>query len=84
MKFYHAGPAIHASNLHLDGMFLPPKSICDPHCEKDFCLWAPLDLDSTIGDTEAEVTWCTETGHGTPLVLSEVSNDSQLHGKRVF
>jgi hypothetical protein len=34
----------------------------------DFCLWAPPDPDSTIGDTEGEaVAWCTKPGHGSRL-----------------
>lgn len=56
----------HASDLHghFDGMFLPPRCIRDPHCEKDVCSWvaAPLLMQT--------------------LVVSEVSNDSQLHGKQ--
>ncbi|KAG8213494.1 hypothetical protein J3R82DRAFT_12033 [Butyriboletus roseoflavus] len=34
----------------------------------DFCLWAPPQPNSTIGDTEGqEVAWCSKTGHGTRL-----------------
>lgn len=35
----------------------------------DFCLWAPPQPNSTIGDTEAiEVGWCSKTGWGTRLI----------------
>ncbi|KAI0771331.1 hypothetical protein BD413DRAFT_714051 [Trametes elegans] len=35
----------------------------------DFCLWAPPNPDSTIGDTEGEeVAWCTKKGRGTRLI----------------
>lgn len=35
----------------------------------NFCLWAPPQPNSTIGDTEAiEVAWCTKTGYGTRLI----------------
>jgi hypothetical protein len=35
----------------------------------DFCLWAPPNPNSTIGDTEGqEVAWCTKPGHGTRLI----------------
>jgi hypothetical protein len=35
----------------------------------DFCLWAPPDPDSTIGDEEAEtVAWCSKPGHGTRVM----------------
>ncbi|KAG9314771.1 hypothetical protein JVU11DRAFT_3854 [Chiua virens] len=35
----------------------------------DFCLWAPPQPNSTIGDTEAwEVAWCTKSGYGTRLI----------------
>ncbi|KAG6334137.1 hypothetical protein ID866_4944 [Astraeus odoratus] len=35
----------------------------------DFCLWAPPNPNSTIGDTEAyEVAWCSKSGWGTRLI----------------
>ncbi|OCH86473.1 hypothetical protein OBBRIDRAFT_737958 [Obba rivulosa] len=35
----------------------------------DFCLWAPPQPNSTIGDTEGEeVAWCTKPGYGTRLM----------------
>ncbi|KAL4066910.1 hypothetical protein V8B97DRAFT_348878 [Scleroderma yunnanense] len=35
----------------------------------DFCLWAPPQPNSTIGDTEAiEVGWCSKSGWGTRLI----------------
>jgi hypothetical protein len=35
----------------------------------DFCLWAPPDPNSTIGEEEAKtVAWCTKTGHGTRII----------------
>ena len=35
----------------------------------DFCLWAPPDGPTTIGETEhEEVAWCTKPGHGTRLI----------------
>ncbi|KAH0832850.1 hypothetical protein J3R83DRAFT_11777 [Lanmaoa asiatica] len=35
----------------------------------NFCLWAPPQPNSTIGDTEAyEVAWCTKSGYGTRLI----------------
>lgn len=35
----------------------------------DFCLWAPIDPDSEVGDVEgAMVAWCTKPGHGTRLI----------------
>ncbi|KAF7289885.1 hypothetical protein MIND_01362900 [Mycena indigotica] len=35
----------------------------------DFCLWAPPEKDSTIGNTEGEaVAWCTKPGRGTRLI----------------
>jgi len=36
---------------------------------EDFCLWAPPEPSSTIGDTEhEEVAWCTKSGRGTRLI----------------
>ncbi|KAL0059786.1 hypothetical protein AAF712_013473 [Marasmius tenuissimus] len=35
----------------------------------DFCLWAPMKVNSTIADTEGEeVAWCTKPGRGTRLI----------------
>ncbi|KAF5374485.1 hypothetical protein D9615_009046 [Tricholomella constricta] len=35
----------------------------------DFCLWAPIDPGSVVGDIEGEmVAWCTKPGHGTRLI----------------
>jgi len=35
----------------------------------DFCLWAPQDPNSLIGNVEGEcVAWCTKPGHGTRLI----------------
>ncbi|CCA70590.1 hypothetical protein PIIN_04527 [Serendipita indica DSM 11827] len=35
----------------------------------DFCLWAPQDPNSVIGNVEGEcVAWCTKPGHGTRLI----------------
>ncbi|KAF4586565.1 hypothetical protein EYR38_010844 [Pleurotus pulmonarius] len=35
----------------------------------DFCLWAPINPNSTIPDTEGEeVAWCTKPGRGTRLI----------------
>ncbi|KAF8997286.1 hypothetical protein BDQ17DRAFT_1248774 [Cyathus striatus] len=35
----------------------------------DFCLWAPPDPNSTVGDVEGGmVAWCTKPGHGTRLI----------------
>ncbi|KAI9568151.1 hypothetical protein HD554DRAFT_2260752 [Boletus coccyginus] len=35
----------------------------------NFCLWAPPQPDSTIGDTEGEVVaWCSKPGYGTRLI----------------
>jgi len=35
----------------------------------DFCLWAPPEPNSVIGDTEGEtVAWCTKPGKGTRLI----------------
>ncbi|KAG6334968.1 hypothetical protein ID866_4124 [Astraeus odoratus] len=36
---------------------------------QDFCLWAPPDPGSTVGDTEqVEVAWCMQSGYGTRLI----------------
>ncbi|KAK9895459.1 hypothetical protein P389DRAFT_93429 [Cystobasidium minutum MCA 4210] len=36
---------------------------------EDFCLWAPPEPDSVVGDTEGEmVAWCTRPGRGTRLI----------------
>jgi len=45
---------------------LPHRGILPP---SDFCLWAPPQPNSTIGDTEAiEVGWCSKSGWGTRLI----------------
>jgi len=49
-----------------------PKSDCQLamlNSINDFCLWAPPDPNSTIGDEEAEtVAWCSSPGHGTRIM----------------
>ncbi|KAJ7057868.1 manno protein [Mycena amicta] len=38
----------------------------------DFCLWAPMNPNSTIADTEGEeVAWCTKPGRGTRLIPAD-------------
>ncbi|KAJ7876551.1 hypothetical protein B0H13DRAFT_1448387, partial [Mycena leptocephala] len=45
----------------------------------DFCLWAPPNPDSTIGDTEGEeVAWCTKPGHGTRIIPISAITGIQL------
>ncbi|KAH7923176.1 hypothetical protein BV22DRAFT_1106222 [Leucogyrophana mollusca] len=45
----------------------------------DFCLWAPPQPNSTIGDSEAdEVAWCTKPGHGTRLIPAGALQGAQL------
>lgn len=45
----------------------------------DFCLWAPPQPNSTIGDTEGqEVAWCTKPGHGTRLIPAGALQGVQL------
>lgn len=45
----------------------------------DFCLWAPPNPDSTIGDTEGEeVAWCTKKGYGTRLIPGGALTGVQL------
>ncbi len=35
----------------------------------DFCLWAPIEPDSVVGNVEGEmVAWCTKPGRGTRLI----------------
>ncbi|KAF5334546.1 hypothetical protein D9611_013823 [Ephemerocybe angulata] len=35
----------------------------------DFCIWGPIEHDSTVADTEGEmVAWCSKPGHGTRLI----------------
>ncbi|KAF9461679.1 hypothetical protein BDZ94DRAFT_1237548 [Collybia nuda] len=35
----------------------------------DFCLWAPIDPNSEVGNVEGEmVAWCTKPGHGSRLI----------------
>jgi hypothetical protein len=46
---------------------------------KDFCIWAPPQPNSTIGDTEAyEVAWCSKTGYGTRLIPAGALTGVQL------
>ncbi|KAJ7512041.1 hypothetical protein B0H11DRAFT_1699201 [Mycena galericulata] len=49
-----------------------PKSECQTsflNDASDFCLWAPMNPNSTIADTEGEeVAWCTKPGRGTRLI----------------
>ncbi|KAF6746967.1 manno protein [Ephemerocybe angulata] len=36
---------------------------------EDFCIWGPIEKDSTVADTEGEmVAWCSKPGHGTRLI----------------
>ncbi|KAJ6540314.1 hypothetical protein B0H19DRAFT_959665, partial [Mycena capillaripes] len=45
----------------------------------DFCLWAPQEPSSTIGDTEAEVVaWCSKKGHGTRIIPNGAITGLQL------
>ena len=45
----------------------------------DFCLWAPPNSLSTIGDTEAEeVAWCTKPGHGSRLIPADALQGVQF------
>lgn len=45
---------------------------------QDFCLWAPPNPNSEIGETEAEeVAWCTASGKRTPP-LFRISQDTNL------
>ncbi|KAJ3728542.1 hypothetical protein C8R42DRAFT_654039 [Lentinula raphanica] len=45
----------------------------------DFCLFAPPEPNSTIGDTEGiEVAWCTKKGHGTRLIPEGTLQGVQL------
>lgn len=45
----------------------------------DFCLWAPPQPNSTIGDTEGqEVAWCTKPGHGTRVMPAGALQGVQL------
>ncbi|GAA6020580.1 hypothetical protein JCM11491_000803 [Sporobolomyces phaffii] len=49
-----------------------PDSMCQTvmiNSVEDFCLWAPPNPNSEIGETEAEeVAWCTASGHGARLM----------------
>ncbi|KAJ7787173.1 manno protein [Mycena olivaceomarginata] len=49
-----------------------PGSLCQTSMLSaldDFCLWAPINPNSLIADTEGEeVAWCTKPGHGTRLI----------------
>ncbi|KAL1940149.1 hypothetical protein VTO73DRAFT_9100 [Trametes versicolor] len=45
----------------------------------DFCLWAPMQPDTTIGDSEGEeVAWCTKKGHGSRLIPAGALTGVQL------
>ncbi|KAH9847204.1 hypothetical protein C2E23DRAFT_849297 [Lenzites betulinus] len=45
----------------------------------DFCLWAPINPNTTIGDSEAdEVAWCTKKGHGSRLIPDGALTGVQL------
>jgi len=45
----------------------------------NFCIWAPPQPNSTIGDTEAyEVAWCSKTGYGTRLIPAGALTGVQL------
>ncbi|KAJ3758749.1 hypothetical protein EV360DRAFT_43257 [Lentinula raphanica] len=45
----------------------------------DFCLFAPPEANSTIGDTEGiEVAWCTKKGHGARLIPEGTLQGVQL------
>ncbi|KAI6155261.1 hypothetical protein BKA82DRAFT_991835 [Pisolithus tinctorius] len=45
----------------------------------DFCLWAPPQPNSTIGDTEQEeVAWCSKSGWGTRLIPAGVLTGVQV------
>lgn len=40
-----------------------------PENDIDFCLWAPIDPNSLVGNVEGEmVAWCTKPGRGTRLI----------------
>jgi len=49
-----------------------PESMCQTafvNTIEDFCLWAPPEPNSVVGDTEGEmVAWCTQPGRGTRLI----------------
>jgi len=49
-----------------------PNSLCQTsfvNSIDDFCLWAPIEPDSLIADTEGEVVaWCTKPGRGTRII----------------
>jgi len=53
---------------HLAAVIIPCS--CRPfRLRADFCLWAPPDPNSLIGNEEAEtVAWCTKPGHGTRII----------------
>lgn len=41
----------------------------DRHCLIDWCLWAPQEPNSVVGNIEGEmVAWCTKKGHGTRII----------------
>lgn len=55
----------------LDGeLFVPhPFAFGLIFARVDFCLWAPMEPNSAIADTEGEeVAWCTKPGRGTRLI----------------
>jgi len=49
-----------------------PESLCQTafiNSIEDFCLWAPPEPDSIVGNVEGEmVAWCTQPGRGTRLI----------------
>ena len=48
---------------------LPRHSAAHVNLFLDFCLWAPPNGPTTIGETEhEEVAWCTKPGHGSRLI----------------
>ncbi|KAF8072317.1 hypothetical protein FPV67DRAFT_932267 [Lyophyllum atratum] len=45
----------------------------------DFCLWAPIDPNSVVGDIEGEmVAWCTKPGHGSRLIPKDALQGVQF------
>jgi len=49
-----------------------PTSLCQTsyfNSAEDFCIWAPKDPNSIVGNIEGEmVAWCSKPGHGTRLI----------------
>ncbi|KAG5651405.1 hypothetical protein H0H81_008763 [Sphagnurus paluster] len=58
------------------------KSLCQTsfvNSADDFCLWAPIDPGSVVGDIEGEmVAWCTKPGHGTRLIPKDTLKGVQF------